>query len=139
MLKKKQLESLLDFSLNIVKKSEDITLKYFSKTVKHKLKKNLTPVTQADLKCEKYLLKKIRAKFPKHDILAEESGEQNNYSEFKWIIDPVDGTKNFMRRYPFWGTLLALEFQKEIVLGVIAQPALKEVIYAAKGFGCYSN
>src|SRR5258706_12232837 len=123
-LKKKHLENLLDFALKIVRKSEEITLEYYKTKVRHKLKKNLTPVTQADVKCEKYLLKKIRSKFPEHDILAEESGEQNNSSEFKWIIDPVDGTKNFMRHYPFWGTLLALEYQKEVVLGVISMPAL---------------
>lgn len=138
-LKKKHLENFLNFSLKIVRKSEEITLKYYKPAVKYKLKKNLTPVTQADIKCEKYLLKKIRSKYPKHDILAEESGEQNNNSEFKWIIDPIDGTKNFMRHYPFWGTLLALEFQNEIVLGVISLPALNEVIFAAKGLGCYSN
>ena len=138
-LKKKHLESLLDYSLKIVRKSEDITLKYYKTKVRHKLKKNLTPVTQADLKCEKYLIKKIKEKFPKHDILAEESGFRDNYSEFKWIIDPIDGTKNFMRQYPFWGTILALEFQKEIVLGVISMPALKETIYAAKGLGCFVN
>src|SRR5258708_6530620 len=83
----------------IFRKSEDITLEYYKSTVKHKLKKNLTPVTRADIKCEKYLLGKIKSKFPMHDILAEESGEQNNNSEFKWIVDPIDGTKNFMRRY----------------------------------------
>ena len=68
-LKKKQLEKLLDFSLKIVKKSEDITVKYYKTKVKHKLKKNLTPVTAADIKCEKYLIGKIKSKFQNLEIL----------------------------------------------------------------------
>jgi histidinol-phosphatase len=138
-LKTKHIEEFLEFALKIVKRSNEITAKYFKTKIKHKLKKNLSPVTIADLKCEEYLTKKIISKYPSHNILAEENGTVDNDSEFKWIIDPIDGTKNYMRHYPFWGTLLALEYQNEIVLGVISMPALKECIYAAKGFGCYSN
>jgi histidinol phosphatase-like enzyme (inositol monophosphatase family) len=138
-LKKKHMEDLLKFSLKIVRKSEDITQQYFNTKIKHKLKENKTPVTKADTECEKYLVKKIHSKYPGHSILAEESGIADNKSEFKWIIDPIDGTKNFMRGYPFWGTLLALEHESDVVLGVISMPALYEVIYAAKGFGCFCN
>ena len=138
-LKKKHLDGFLDFALRIVKKSENITLKYYSKTVKHKMKKNLTPVTMADIKCEKYLIQKITEKFPGHSLLTEETGIIENNSEFKWIIDPVDGTKNFMRKYPFWGTLLALEYRGEVVMGIIAMPVLNEMIYAVKNGGCYYN
>jgi histidinol-phosphatase len=138
-LKKKHLENLLDFAVKIVKKSHNITLKYFRTKLKYKLKKNLSPVTEADLKCEEYLLNKIRTRYPKHSILAEENGIEDNNSEFKWIVDPIDGTKNYMRRYPFWGTLLALEHQNEIVLGVISLPAVNEFIFAGKGLGCFSN
>ncbi|HWA05840.1 MAG TPA: inositol monophosphatase family protein, partial [Ignavibacteria bacterium] len=106
-LKNKHLERLIDFAEKTVKKSNLITLKYYSKKVKHKVKDNLTPVTAADIKCEKFILGRIKEKFPEHSIHAEEHGKSEKQSEFKWIIDPVDGTKNFMRKYPFWGTLLA--------------------------------
>lgn len=138
-LKKKYLNSLLEFALRIVNKSQNITLKYYNKQIAHKIKKNKTPVTIADLKCEEYLISKIHAKYPTHSLLTEETGIIDNGSEFKWIIDPIDGTKNFMRKYPSWGTLLALEYQDEVVLGVILMPSLKETIYAVKNGGCYFN
>jgi len=60
-------------------------------------------------------------------------------SEFTWIIDPLDGTRNFIRNFPFWGTLLAIEYQGEVVLGIIYMPALRELIYAVRGMGCFSD
>jgi histidinol-phosphatase len=138
-LKNKHLREYLDFAVKSVKKSELITTKYYSKKVKHRVKDNNSPVTIADLKCEDYLLGKIKKKYPAHSIYSEERGVEDNSSEFRWFIDPIDGTKNFMRKYPFWGTLLALEYQGEIVLGVISMPAVKEFIYAAKGMGCIYN
>lgn len=138
-IKKKQLSSLLEFSLKTVKKSENITLKYFRKNIKHKIKKNKTPVTIADIECENFLIEKINSKYPWHSLLTEETGVIDNGSEFKWIIDPLDGTKNYMRNFPFWGTLLALELEGEVILGVISMPAIGETIYAVKGGGCYYN
>ncbi len=138
-LKNKQLEKLLDFAVSTVKKSEAITLKYYTKKIKPRIKDNLTPVTVADIKCEEFILQKIKNKYPTHSIHAEESGIAESLSDFKWIIDPIDGTKNYMRKYPFWGTLLALEYQGEVVIGVISMPSLNEMICAAKGMGCYSN
>ena len=138
-LKNKYLNELLDFALKIVLKSEKITTKYYRKKNKHKLKKNKTPVTIADFKCEDYLLSKIKAHYKGHDILSEERGVEDNKSDFKWIIDPIDGTRNFMRRLPFWGTLLALEWEGEVILGIISMPAIKEFIFASKGKGCIYN
>jgi histidinol phosphatase-like enzyme (inositol monophosphatase family) len=138
-LKNKHLEKYLEFAVKTVKKSEEITFKYYKKKLKHKLKVNKTPVTTADFKCEDFIINKIKAKYPKHSILSEERGELTNGSEFKWIIDPIDGTKNFMREFPFWGTLLALEYEGEVVLGVISMPAVNDLIYASKGNGCYYN
>jgi len=138
-LKNKHLERLIDFAEKTVKKSNLITLKYYSKKIKHRVKDNLTPVTVADIKCENFILGKIKEKFPEHSIHAEEHGKSEKQSEFKWIIDPIDGTKNFMRKYPFWGTLLALEYQGKVVLGVISMPVLGEFMIAAKGKGCRVN
>jgi len=138
-LKPKHIEKLLDFSKKIALKSEKITLKFYEKKIKYRLKKNLTPVTEADLKCEDFLIEKIKKNYPGHSIYSEERGIKDNKSEFRWFIDPIDGTKNYMRKYPFWGTLLGLEYNGEIILGVISMPALNEFIYAAKGLGCYMN
>ena len=138
-LKNKHLERLLDFAIKTVKKSNAITLKYYNKKIKYRVKENLTPVTIADVKAENFIINKIKENYPKHSILAEEHGTAVNEAEFKWIIDPIDGTKNYMRKYPFWGTLLALEYEGEVVLGVISMPSVNEFIYAAKGKGCYYN
>ncbi len=138
-LKQKHLEKLLDFAAKTVKKSEAITLKYYEKKLKFRVKANNSPVTIADTKCEDFILGRIKAKYPGHAVLGEERGEVKSGSDFKWIVDPVDGTKNFMRKYPYWGTLLALEHEGEIVLGIISLPALKEFMHAAKGMGCYLN
>ncbi len=136
----KYLENLLEFSKKIVKESSEITHKYFKPDgIKSRLKKDNSPVTIADLKCEGFLLKKIKAKYPSHDILSEENGIHENGSEFRWIIDPIDGTKNFMRGYPFWGTLLAVEYKGEVVSGVISMPEIGIFVYASKGKGCYVN
>lgn len=138
-LKSKHLAEFLDFAVKSVKKSEDITMKYYSKKFKHRIKDNNSPVTEADIKCEDYLLRRIKKHYPNHSIYSEERGIKDKKSEFRWFVDPIDGTKNFMRKYPFWGTLLALEYAGEIVLGVISMPAVNEFIYAAKDMGCIYN
>src|SRR5215510_11249225 len=100
-LKNKHLKDFLNFAVKMAKKSGEITLKYYKKKLKHKVKLNRTPVTIADFKCEDYILNKIKLKFPSHSIYSEERGLNEADSEFKWLIDPIDGTKNFMRKYPF--------------------------------------
>lgn len=139
MIKEKHIKKLLNFSLDLINECNEISLKYYKKTIKPEYKKDNSPVTIADKKCEKFLISKIKAKYPEHSFLAEETGAQDKDSEFKWIIDPIDGTKNFMRNFPFWGTLLALEYQGEVIMGVIALPAMKQIMYAGKGLGCYLN
>jgi histidinol-phosphatase len=139
----KNLVKLFEFSEKIVKQSSSITMGYFklqsSAALKTKLKKGNSPVTAADYDCESYLLKKIKSAYPEHGLLSEESGEDIRGSEFKWIIDPIDGTKNFIRGIPFWGTLLALEYQGKIVLGIISMPAIGCIITAKKFSGCHIN
>jgi histidinol phosphatase-like enzyme (inositol monophosphatase family) len=126
-----------------VKQSSEITISYFNKIsrsgITSSIKKDNTPVTTADLKCEDYLLKQICTKYPSHNILSEEKGVHENGSEFRWIIDPIDGTRNFMRGYPFWGTLLAVEFEGEIISGIISMPAIGVFICASAGNGCFVN
>jgi histidinol phosphatase-like enzyme (inositol monophosphatase family) len=138
-MRKKDLDVLLDFSVSIVKQSSSITLKYFGKKISPSYKSNNTPVTIADYKCEEYLLKQIKKKYPHHSIFSEESGHEEKDSDFRWFIDPIDGTRNFMRNYSFWGTLLALEYKGEIIIGIISLPALNEFIAGAKGKGCFVN
>lgn len=139
-LNKKHLNSILGFSQKIVKESSKISMKYFKPGgIKSSLKKDKSPVTIADLKCDDYLIKQIKSKYPSHNILSEENGVYENGSEFRWLIDPIDGTRNYMRGYPFWGTLLAIEYQGTVVLGIISLPAIDLFIHAAKRQGCFIN
>jgi myo-inositol-1(or 4)-monophosphatase len=96
-------------------------------------------VTEADLASEKFIINKIEKAYPSHSILAEEGAAKNKNSAFKWVIDPLDGTTNFAHRFPFYCVSIALEYKKEIVVGVVYDPERRELFYAAKNGGAYLN
>jgi len=133
------MKQLLDFAIATAKTAGDITLKYFGQRPKVELKPDQTPVTIADKVCEKTIIESIRKQYPDDAILGEESGEIAGKSEFKWIIDPIDGTKSFIRGIPMYATLIGLEKAGECVLGVVYAPAMGEIVHATKGGGCFAN
>jgi myo-inositol-1(or 4)-monophosphatase len=96
-------------------------------------------VTQIDLKAEKFIVGKIKKTFPGHSILAEEGGGSDNQSDYKWIIDPLDGTTNFAHGYPAFCVSIGLEIEGEMMLGAIYNPVLDELFYASKGKGAFLN
>ncbi len=96
-------------------------------------------VTEYDFKSEKAIKENIYGKFPDHEVLAEESGLNECKSEYRWIIDPLDGTVNFAHNIPIFSVSIALEYKKEIILGVIYHPLLDELFYASKGAGAFLN
>jgi myo-inositol-1(or 4)-monophosphatase len=96
-------------------------------------------VTEVDLLCEKEIIRRIKNQFPDHDILAEESGATQGHSEFRWIIDPLDGTVNYSHGFPSYCVSIGLEKNGEIVLGVIYSPCLDELFVAEKGKGSTLN
>lgn len=101
-------------------------------------KPDMTPVSDADRGAER-IIRDMLGQFRSRDaILGEEEGE-TGMSGRRWIIDPIDGTKNFVRGVPVWATLIALEEQGEIVLGIVSAPALKQRWYAAKGLGAHNG
>jgi len=134
-----QLDEALKVARDIVMASSGITLKYFRKKFDIEKKADQSLVTVADKECEIFIREHLQGTFPTHTFLGEELGEQKADSSFRWLIDPVDGTINFTRGLPFWGTLLALEHEGEIVLGVIHLPAMNQTIFAAKGRGCFNG
>ncbi len=99
------------------------------------------PVTEVDLLCEQEIIRRIKERFPDHDILAEESAntDSGNNAESKWIIDPLDGTLNYSHGYPCYCVSIALEFKGEIIVGVIYNPCLDELFVAEKGKGATMN
>lgn len=119
------------------KEAGKIAMRYYGKKLEVQIKEDGTPVTIADKLCEKKIISVIRKSFPQHSILSEESGEIKG-NEYRWIIDPIDGTKEFIRGQPFFGILIALEKNGAVLSGVILLPALNKILYAEKG-GAYMN
>jgi histidinol phosphatase-like enzyme (inositol monophosphatase family) len=92
------------------------------------LKSDQTPVTAADRGAEELLRARIAKKFPAHGIVGEEFGSERTDAEWVWILDPIDGTKSFITGVPLWGTLIALAYQGQPVLGCINQPVLDQLM-----------
>lgn len=96
-------------------------------------------VTEADKACENLIIKTIKQNFPDHSILGEESGKTEGGSEYKWIIDPIDGTTNFAHGLPIFGISIAIIKDGNPIIGVVEIPALKETFWAQKGEGAFLN
>lgn len=96
-------------------------------------------VTDVDKKSEKLIIRKILSNFGDHSILAEESLPHDGSSGYRWIIDPLDGTTNFAHAFPFFCVSIALEYNGEVILGVVYDPMRDELFYAQSGKGAYRN
>jgi histidinol-phosphatase len=115
-------------------------LKYFRTDQNVVYKVDRSPVTRADRESERIIRNVIVRAFPGHQLCGEEYGwDHNMRSAFKWWIDPVDGTRQFIRGIPLWGTLVAFEADGKVVAGVIYHPVLDLCLWAGKGLGCYAN
>lgn len=96
-------------------------------------------VTYVDRLSEETIIKIIKSSHPEHCIFAEESGNNNKESDYRWLIDPLDGTTNYIHEIPFFCISIALEYKGEIILGVIYDPIRREMFYAEKGKGAFLN
>lgn len=131
----------LEAALKAVKEAEQVILKYLDQGVRSELKEDMSPVTVADREAEDIIKQTILAAFPDHTFYGEE-GEKvdlENHKGYTWIIDPIDGTKSYIRRNPLFATQLALLHDGEFVLGVSNAPLMRELLYAEKGQGCFCN
>jgi histidinol-phosphatase len=115
------------------------TLAYFNTGVAVELKGDNTPVTRADRESEDLIRQHIARYFPDHTVLGEEGGTQQGRPDYRWIIDPLDGTKTFVQGVPLYGTLIGVEVRGQPVVGAVYLPALDEMVTAAKGMGCRWN
>lgn len=135
---------MLNFAIETAREAGQILLEKFGRRINISKKGDIDLVTEADLASEKLVIEKIRSYYPKHRILAEESGESNavtvdGESLWKWIIDPLDGTTNYAHGYPCFAVTLAVEHRGEIVLGVTFDPTRDELFAAEKGKGATLN
>lgn len=116
-----------------------VLMRYYNKSLDIEYKGDIDPVSQADRNAQKAIIKTIKSVFPEHGILAEEDGVNESKKDFCWIIDPLDGTVNFVHGVPMFCVSIALKNKNEIISGVIYSPVFKEVFVAEKGKGAYLN
>ena len=133
------LRDLLDVAVEAALAGGKRTLRYFNAGVAVEWKADRSPVTAADRESEAEMRRVIGRAFPDHAILGEEEGETAGTAAVRWIIDPLDGTRTFVRGVPLYGTLVGVEVRGEPVVGVIHLPALDETLAAARGEGCTWN
>ena len=128
----------LGLALEMAGHADAITMHRFEAAdLSVKDKPDMTPVSDADLACEKAIRDALKRSRPRDEVLGEEFGGEACYEGRQWVIDPIDGTKNFVRGVPVWATLIALLEDGVPVVSVISAPALRRRWYAAKGAGAY--
>jgi len=116
----------------------EIALEYYRGGFDVALKPDMTPVTQADREAERAIVEILGRAFPDHGFMGEELGSRGP-GERRWIVDPIDGTRNFVRRIPVWATLIALEEAGEVTVGVVHNPVTGEMFTARRGHGAFLN
>ena len=116
----------------------EVAMRYYRGGFQVTIKADQTPVTQADREAEQAIKRVLGRAFPNHGFLGEEFGEEGPQDR-RWIIDPIDGTKNFIRRIPIWAVLIGLEEAGEVTAGVVFNPASDELLWARRGDGAWSG
>src|SRR5512135_401603 len=96
-------------------------------------------VTKVDRWSDAAIMQKIREKFPSHRFLTEETLKEEDTGNYRWIIDPLDGTTNYIHSYPMFSVSIALEYESEIIMGVVFDPLKDELFHAVRGGGSFLN
>jgi histidinol-phosphatase len=130
---------LLDAAVELARVTGDTALRYFRRGLAVESKHDGTPVTVADRAAEQAARDWLRGRFPNDGILGEEFGEEHPTATRRWLLDPIDGTKTFVRGVPLWGSLIAVHEGETVLAGAIYCPAVGELVAAASGAGCWWN
>ena len=133
-----ELEQRLQFAVELAEEAGAVTLEYFlQENYEVERKGDNSPVTQADRSAEQRMRERIADQFPQDGILGEEFGEASGASGYRWILDPIDGTKSFITGVPLYTVLIGVMQGEQSKLGVIHVPALRETVYAGQGAGAW--
>jgi histidinol-phosphatase len=124
--------------MEAAKRAAELALE-FQPNIVAETKSDNTPVTQADRECERTIARLLSEAFPEDGILGEEGARAESRSGRRWIIDPIDGTRDYVRGNPLWANLIALEAAGDVVVGVVNLPVLGKLCTASRGGGAYSN
>jgi histidinol-phosphatase len=126
-------------AVEAARQAGQLALRYFDCGTTVEWKQDRSPVTVADRDAESLLRTALLGAFPDDGFLGEEHGEKPGTSGYRWIIDPIDGTRSFVRNIPLWGTLVGLEYQGEAIAGVAEVPALRQTFRALRGDGAWRD
>jgi histidinol-phosphatase len=126
-------------ALEAARAAAAISRDYYAGNFTVTTKADLTPVTQADVECEQAIRDMVLGRFPDHGFYGEETGRMRDDAEYLWLVDPIDGTKGFVRQYPFFSTQIALMHHGKIILGVSSGTMMDELAWAETGKGAWLN
>ncbi len=129
----------LQVALRAAEEAAKISRHYYAGNFTVTTKADLTPVTQADVECEQAIRRIILEQFPEHGFYGEETGRTQEDADYLWLVDPIDGTKGFVRQYPFFSTQIALLHNEQIIVGVSCGTMMDELAWAEKGQGAFLN
>jgi histidinol-phosphatase len=131
--------SRYEVAIEAAAKAGELALSYFDRDIDVEWKSDKSPVTLADRDAEALLRSTLLGRFQGDGFLGEESGDTPSASGYRWIIDPIDGTRSFVRGIPLWATLVGLEYRGELIGGVCRMPAMKQTFRALRGDGAYRD
>lgn len=126
-------------ALDAAHAAAEVVRHYYQSNLAVTLKADKSPVTVADVETEKVIRSVVAAKFPDHGFYGEETGSSGLDAEYLWIVDPIDGTKAFVREYPMFSTQIALMHRGRLIVGVSSAPAYGELAYGEIGAGAWLN
>src|ERR1700730_17756297 len=129
----------LQAALDAAEQAAAIARSLYQHNIEVRIKADKSPVTEADVRCELAIRGIIEARVPEHGFYGEGTGLHREDAEYLWVVDPIDGTKAFVREYPMFSTQIALMRGGEIVLGVSSAPVYDELSFAERGCGAYLN
>ncbi len=132
-------EREVEAAKQVAQEAGALALDYARRGVSAEKKSDESPVTAADRACEKLIVETLSRQFPDDGILGEEGANREGRSGRKWIIDPIDGTKDFVRGIPLWAVLIGLEDQGKVVAGAAHSPGQNALLWAARGLGAFAN
>jgi histidinol-phosphatase len=129
----------IDAAKLLAQEAGAVALDYQRRGVRAELKSDESPVTAADRACEKLIVDGLEREFPEDGVLGEEGANREGRNGRRWIVDPIDGTRDFLRGIPLWAILIALEQDGEIVAGVAHSPRQGLLLWAGRGEGAWAN
>lgn len=129
----------LQTAIQAARAGEEIIKQYYRVDINVRLKADRTPVTVADIETEKAIKTILQTAFPEDGFYGEETGRNRTDAEYVWLVDPIDGTKSFVRQYPFFSSQIALRRGERFIVGVSNAPLFGELAYAELGGGAFLN